>query len=50
MKCIEKISEFNYKLSHGILNNNLCESKRNKCVSLLFKLRIVNEDMKHLFE
>mgnify|MGYP000527767340 FL=1 len=44
----KRISEFNYKLLHGILNNNVCVSKWNKTVSPLCEVCNVNEDIKHL--
>ena len=44
-KCI---AEFNYKLLHGILNNNLSVNKWNKTVSPLCEKCICIEDVKHL--
>lgn len=45
-----RISEFNYKLRHGILNNNLCVNKWNKAVSPLCEVFNVNEDIKLLLQ
>ena len=44
----KRISEFNYKLLHGILNNNVYVSKWNKDVSPLCENCNTNEDIKHL--
>ena len=43
-----KIAEFNYKLLHCILNNNLAVSKRNKTVSPLCDVCLVDEYITHL--
>ena len=43
-----KIAEFNYKLLHCILNNNVAVSKWNKTVSPLCDICLVDEDIKHL--
>ena len=46
-----KIAEFNDKLLHCILNNNLPISKWNKTVSPLFDICLIDEDIKYsLFE
>ena len=42
------ISEFNYKLLHGILNNNAYVSKWNKDVSPLCEICKDEENIKHL--
>lgn len=44
----KRISEFNYKLIHGILNNNAYVSKWNKDVSPLCEICEDEENIKHL--
>ena len=44
----KSIAEFNYKLLHGILNNNFSVNKWNKTVSPLCEKCICIEDVKHL--
>ena len=44
----KRISEFNYKLLNGILNNNVFVSKWNKDVSPLCEICKTEEDTKHL--
>lgn len=44
----KRISEFNYKLLHGILNNNAALSKWNKVITPLCENCEIEDDMNHL--